>query len=152
MHFAGQLRLLQCGHSAARVAFKHAACVLIGKVANSLLLPHAMLCYMLSQTVEESCTSLSAGILLQVRLKPLGEHGILCFVCTTIIGLSSRLGPTYEENSQAYSHCGPQGAHGLWELSVNKMYHADLVEDLLEALVAQLACPDLQVCFPTSPH
>lgn len=38
-----------------------------------------------------------------------------------------------------------QGAHGLWELSVNKAYHADLVEDLLEALVAQLACPDLQV-------
>lgn len=42
--------------------------------------------------------------------------------------------------------CGhTQGAHGLWELSVNKAYHADLVEDLLEALVAQLACPDLQV-------
>ena len=40
---------------------------------------------------------------------------------------------------------GAQGAHGLWELSVNKMYHADMVEDLLEALVAQLACPDLQV-------
>lgn len=38
-----------------------------------------------------------------------------------------------------------QGAHGLWELSVNKAYHADLVEDLLEALVPQLACSDLQV-------
>ena len=40
-----------------------------------------------------------------------------------------------------------QGAHGMWELSVNKAHHADMVEDLLEALVAQLACPDLQVCI-----
>ncbi len=40
-----------------------------------------------------------------------------------------------------------QGAHGMWELSVNKAHHADMVEDLLEALVAQLACPDLQVCM-----
>ena len=35
----------------------------------------------------------------------------------------------------------------MWELSVNKAHHADMVEDLLEALVAQLACPDLQVCI-----
>ena len=40
---------------------------------------------------------------------------------------------------------GVQGAHGMWELSVNKAHHADIVENLLEALVAQLACPDLQV-------
>ena len=33
----------------------------------------------------------------------------------------------------------------MWELSVNKMHHADMVEDLLEALVAQLANTDLQV-------
>ena len=38
-----------------------------------------------------------------------------------------------------------QGAHGMWELSVNKAHHADMVEDLLEALVTQLACSDLQV-------
>lgn len=38
-----------------------------------------------------------------------------------------------------------QGAHGVWELSVNKLHHADMVEDLLEALVAQLANADLQV-------
>lgn len=44
-----------------------------------------------------------------------------------------------------------QGAHGMWELSVNKAHHADMVEDLLEALVAQLACPDLQVCI-LHPH
>lgn len=40
-----------------------------------------------------------------------------------------------------------QGAHGMWELSVNKAHHADMIEDLLEALVAQLAGPDLQVCI-----
>lgn len=43
-----------------------------------------------------------------------------------------------------------QGAHGVWELSVNKVHHADMVEDLLEALVAQLANADTQVqlvCF-----
>ena len=34
----------------------------------------------------------------------------------------------------------------MWELSVNKTHHADMVEDLLEAVVAQLASPDLQVC------
>ena len=34
----------------------------------------------------------------------------------------------------------------MWELSVNKAHHADMVEDLLEAVVAQLASPDLQVC------
>lgn len=33
----------------------------------------------------------------------------------------------------------------MWELSVNKLHHADMVEDLLEALVAQLANADLQV-------
>lgn len=33
----------------------------------------------------------------------------------------------------------------MWELSVNKVHHADMVEDLLEALVAQLANADLQV-------
>ncbi|KAL0031473.1 hypothetical protein WJX77_002181 [Trebouxia sp. C0004] len=38
-----------------------------------------------------------------------------------------------------------EGAHGMWELSVNKAHHADMVEDLLEALLVQLACPDLQV-------
>lgn len=38
-----------------------------------------------------------------------------------------------------------QGAHGVWELSVNKLHHADMVEDLLEALVAQLPNADLQV-------
>ena len=44
-------------------------------------------------------------------------------------------------------HCDVdlQGAHGMWELSVNKTHHADMVEDLIEALVAQLASPDLQV-------
>lgn len=44
----------------------------------------------------------------------------------------------------------------MWELSVNKTHHADMVEDLLEALVAQLASPDLQVCHqlpaPISMH
>ena len=52
-----------------------------------------------------------------------------------------------------------QGAHGVWELSVNKVHHADMVEELLEALVAQLANPDLQVrdlplgcCCQTRPH
>ena len=34
----------------------------------------------------------------------------------------------------------------MWELSANKTHHADMVEDLLEAVVAQLASPDLQVC------
>ncbi|KAL3152292.1 hypothetical protein ABBQ32_001363 [Trebouxia sp. C0010 RCD-2024] len=38
-----------------------------------------------------------------------------------------------------------EGAHGVWELSVNKVHHADMVEELLEALVAQLANSDLQV-------
>lgn len=40
-----------------------------------------------------------------------------------------------------------QGAHGVWELSVNKVHHADMVEELLEALVAQLANSDLQVSY-----
>lgn len=46
------------------------------------------------------------------------------------------------------TQCHAQGAHGLWELSVNKAYHADLLEDLLEALVTQLASPELQVSLP----
>ena len=33
----------------------------------------------------------------------------------------------------------------MWELSVNKVHHADMVEDLLEALVTQLGNTDLQV-------
>ena len=44
-----------------------------------------------------------------------------------------------------------QGAHGMWELSVNKRHHVDMVEDLLEALVAQLANADLQVDKHSSP-
>jgi hypothetical protein len=38
-----------------------------------------------------------------------------------------------------------EGAHGLWELGINKEHHADISADTLAALVTGLSSPSVQV-------